>query len=374
MKVKKYSECSVELNNIDNIVVIEPNNDEEHIKATAINHFLSLDSCNNDFKELLKNNLAKIDVKRLYVPVYSIKCMVNDDYRVSYLENGNAIVHVVCGDNEARVDEENLENVHKEEVVRFEGDYHFCCSEYKGPFSNKFIHLDLNTYLEKSNDFDNLDLIDKFISQKTLNKLINEKVTQAFLEQGLTQAKKYILGKHQDAEYLDCKQNTKIIDCQKTIYLVPMYEIVVNFSDEEYISYISGVDNIVEYEFPRSKDYITYNAKTRRNYFIRTILINLMFILIGGVGIVTAMFLKDNLAGFTNTHFIVSTIGISIICIVALVTYLLVHKRFKKQKELVLSKYEKMSKKPKSLYFVSLLMVGIIDLLCIAGIIVLLLI
>ncbi len=374
MRIKKYSECSNEFNNIDNIVVLEANNDEEQIKNNAINYFLSLDCCNDDFKELIKNNLAKIDVKKMYAPIYSVKCMVNDDYRVSYLENGNAVVHIVCGDNETRVDEESLEDIHKEEVVRFEGDYNFCCSEYKGPFSNKFIHLDLNTYLTKNEDFDNLDLVDKFISQKTLNKTIKEKVIQAFLNQGLTQAKKYVLGNHQEAEYLDCRQDTKIVDCQTTIYMVPLYEIIVTFNDEKYASYVSGIENMVEYDFPRSKDYMIYNVKTKRNYFIRTILISLLFILLGGVGIATVNYLKGVLSKFSETNFIIATIGISIICILALIIYLLTHKKFKNKKDLVLSKYEKMNKKPKSLYFASLLIVGIIDLLCIIAIIVLLII
>ena len=341
MKLKKYNELSVELSNMNKVVFLETNNDEEHVSLGYINYLLGLESCNSDFKELLRNNLAKIEIKKYYVPIYSIKCMVNDDYHVAFNEEGHAVVHVVCGENETRVDEESVAKIQKEEIVRFEGDYHFCCSE--------------------------------FISPNALNKLIDEKVKSAFKNQGSEQAKKYILSNHSEGEFVSIEQNTKVIDIEKALYLAPIYAITAKYNDEEYTSYISGVDALKEYDYPRSKEYLDYFKKAKKNYFLRTIATYLLFLLLPALGICASLYLKDNLK-IEESHFSIITIVLAIVAIFLIIGYTLKHKKIKAHQAKLIEKFEKVKEKPKTAYFASLLTILIIDLICLVGSIVLLLI
>lgn len=365
MKIKKYNECSVEFNNIENVKVVSSNFNENQIKELAKAQFSKYESCNSDFKEMLIKDIAKIEIKKYYAPVYNIECMVNDDYRVSFEEEGNAVVHVVCGNNEARIDEEQLPNLVKEEVVRFEGDYHFCCSDYKGAFDNRLVHLELATLNIQEEDLDELDIIDRFISSKALDRLITDKVKQAFLGQGVSQAKKYISSRHKDAKLLDCTQESKIIDTKKGLYLIPIYEVVATFAEEEYTSYIAGVDSMTEFDFPRAKSFIDYNKKSRLFYFIRTLLIELMFVLIAGAGIFGAIYAHENYDFFTKNHLTLTSIGLALLCIILLIIYILKRKKYRAKKDFVLAKYENAKKKPKTLYLITMIIYGVIDLLLI---------
>lgn len=369
MKTKKYKECELEFNNIDNIVVVSANHDEQQILEIAKKQFLSLDSCNADFKEMIKGNLANIVVNKKYVPLYNVECMVNDDYHITFKEEGIATVHVVCGKDETRIDQETISNLCKEEVVRFEGDYHFCSTDFKGPFANRLVHLDLKSLRIKEDGLEDIEIIDRFISNKTLNKLINDKVLQAFSGQGNNQAKKYIASRHNDSQLLDCKQNTKIIDTKKTLYLVPLYEVVSTFAEEEYISYIAGIDSMNEYDFPRGKAFIEFNKKTRLNHFIRHILISLMFVLLGASCVFGALLAYEKIEKFSKIYLIISSVSLSIICLLFLILYTWKSKNYYKKKDIILTKYEGSAKKPKSLYLISLIVYGIIDLSCLAFII-----
>lgn len=373
MKLKKYNELNVELSNMNKVVFLETNNDEEHVSLGYINYLLGLESCNSDFKELLRNNLAKIEIKKYYVPIYSIKCMVNDDYHVAFNEEGHAVVHVVCGENETRVDEESVAKIQKEEIVRFEGDYHFCCSEYKGQFASDLIHLDFPSYSSKNSVDESLDILDKFISPNALNKLIDEKVKSAFKNQGSEQAKKYILSNHSEGEFVSIEQNTKVIDIEKALYLVPIYAITAKYNDEEYTSYISGVDALKEYDYPRSKEYLDYFKKAKKNYFLRTIATYLLFLLLPALGICASLYLKDNLK-IEESHFSIISIVLSIVAIFLIIGYTLKHKKIKAHQAKLIEKFEKVKEKPKTAYFASLLTILIIDLICLVGSIVLLLI
>lgn len=366
MKIKKYSECELEFNNLEKIQVISSNYDEKQIRELVKKHFLNLESCNSDYKEMLKNDIDNFEIKKYYVPLYNVECMVNDDYRVSFEEEGNAVVHVVCGNNEARIDEESIEGLIKEEVVRFEGDYHFCSTDYKGPFANRLVHLDLNSLRQEEGNVDNINIVDRFISSKVLNKLISDKVTQAFLNQGHNQAKKYIAARHDKAKLVNCIQNTKIIDTKKTMYLLPIYEIIVSFAEENYSSYIAGVDSMMDFDYPRGKAFIDYNKRTRRNHSIRFILTSLMFVLLAASGIFASMFLNQNYMWFNHNHLMISSVGISLIMLVLLILYLLKSKRFRQRKDLILAKFEGSKKRPKSLYLISLIVIGVIDVICIA--------
>lgn len=373
MKLKKYNELSVELSNMNKVIFLETNNDEEHIGLGYINYLLGLESCNNDFKELLRNNLTKVEIKKYYVPIYSIKCMVNDDYHIAFNEEGHAIVHVVCGENETRVDEESVAKIQKEEIVRFEGDYHFCCSEYKGQFANDLIHLDLSSYSSKNHIDESVDILDKFISPNALNKLVDEKVKTAFKNQGSEQAKKYILSKHLDGEFVSIEQNTKVIDIEKAIYLVPIYAISVKYNDEEYTSYICGVDTLKEYDYPRSKEYLDYFKKAKKNYLWKTVATYLLFILIPALGICTSLYLKNNLK-IEESHFSIISVVLGILAIFLIIGYTMKHKKIKEHQERLIDKFEKAKEKPKSAFFASLLTILIIDLICLVGSVVLLLI
>ena len=125
---------------------------------------------------------------------------------------------------------------------------------------------------------------------------------------------------------------------------------------------------MTDFDYPRGKAFIEFNKKARRNHLIRHMLTSLMFILLGTVGVFGLMFLNKVNKSFDSTYLIIGSIVLVIICLASLIAYLLKAKKYNSKKDYVLSKYESSTKKPKSLFLVSLIIIGAIDLLCIVGI------